>query len=248
MRSSIGPRRSPTTLCWSSGCVGCADRDSAHVPPGGWGCRADVPPSAPSRRRCPVSNSTRPSSSSSSSYDERFVVPLEASRRGAHRARVSPIMAALPVTVVVGIVVGAVALVYLFLGGNGSDPGAEARRRAVGYPRWRRRRPPPEAPGAVPSAAPASGAVDKTITLDVFNGTSPTVSGLARKAATKLTAAGWTTGKVGNLDRHVGHPDHGLLRQLRAEAHSPSGGEGPRSWHRQTVGGQGAGRHGGCRG
>ena len=48
-----------------------------------------------------MSNSTRPSSS----YDERFVVPLEASRRGAHRARVSPLVAMMPVVAVVGIVV-----------------------------------------------------------------------------------------------------------------------------------------------
>lgn len=151
-----------------------------------------------------MSNSTRPSSSSS--YDERFVVPLEASRRGAHRARVSPVMAVLPVAAVVGIVVGAIALVYLFLGGGGSDAGADATT-SVG-PSASSAAPSTTAPAAGasstgptgPSSAVAPGTVDKTIQLDVFNGTRPNVSGLGRKAANRLTAAGWTTGKIATWD------------------------------------------------
>jgi hypothetical protein len=144
-----------------------------------------------------VSNSTRPSSSNS--YDERFVVPLEASRRGAHRARVSPVMAILPVASVVGVVVGAIALVYLFLGGmGGSDAGLDATAKvtpsasATGTAA-------PAVSGATPGSSSSSstlapGSVDKTVTLDVFNGT--VTSGLAKKAGNKLVAAGWTTGRV----------------------------------------------------
>ena len=50
-----------------------------------------------------MSDSTR---STSGSYEEQFVVPLEASRRGAHRARVSPLLGALPVVAVAVVVVG----------------------------------------------------------------------------------------------------------------------------------------------
>jgi hypothetical protein len=151
-----------------------------------------------------VSNSTRPSNSSTttSSYDERFVVPLEASRRGAHRARVSPVMAVLPVAAVVGIVIGAIALVYLFLGGMG---GTDNATTTVASPSSAS---PTAAASTAGAAAPSStpsdmatgtasaGAVDKMVTVAVYNGTSPTVSGLARKASTKLSTAGWTLGKV----------------------------------------------------
>lgn len=146
-----------------------------------------------------MSNSTRPSSSSSS-YDERFVVPLEASRRGAHRARVSPIMAALPVAAVVGIVVGAIVLVYWFLGGGRSEVGTGPT--TVASPSAAATSSPTASDAAAsPSEDPSTssavgGTVDKSITLDVYNGTTPNVSGLARRAANKLTAAGWTTGKI----------------------------------------------------
>jgi hypothetical protein len=158
-----------------------------------------------------VSSSTRPSSdnTSTSNYDERFVVPLEASRRGAHRARVSPVMAVLPVAAVVGIVIGAIALVYLFLGGmGGSDnaattvvaPSSASPTAAAST----------TAGAAAPSSTPselasgtATGTVDKMLPVAVFNGTQPTVSGLARKASTKLSAAGWTLGRV---DTWVGTP------------------------------------------
>jgi len=149
-----------------------------------------------------VSNSTRPSnsnsstSSSTSSYDERFVVPLEASRRGAHRARVSPVMAVLPVAAVVGIVVGAIALVYIFLGGLGDgDAGTTATTTTAPSSSVTTA---PSTPSGSTSASGTAGAfvgaVDKTIPLTVYNGTTPTVTGLARKAAGKLTAAGWTVG------------------------------------------------------
>lgn len=147
-----------------------------------------------------MSNVTRPSSSSN--YDERFVVPLEASRRGAHRARVSPVMTALPVVVVAGIVLGAIFLVYTYFGGlSGSDAGSDATTTVS---------PTSSSSGTEASSTPtesgsesptgssgaAAGEVDKTITVDLYNGTKPLVSGLARKVAPKITNAGWTTGRI----------------------------------------------------
>jgi hypothetical protein len=161
-----------------------------------------------------VSNSTRQSSTETSSsgtgYDERFVVPLEASRRGAHRARVSPVMAVLPVAAVVGVVVGAIALVYLFLGGmNGSDSGdtttaaAPASASASSSGAAGANGASPSAGGSVNASATdtvpstsAVGTVDRALPVAVYNGTSPVVSGLARKAAGRLTGAGWRLGTV----------------------------------------------------
>lgn len=158
-----------------------------------------------------MSNTTRSTNSSSSSgtYDERFVVPLEASRRGAHRARVSPVMAALPVAAVVGIVVGAIALVYVLFGGlgGGSDTTAQPPASSPAAA------PTSSGPAAVPSSSPADGAgagtptsvvpgtVDKTIPVAVFNGSG--TSGLGRRAGDKLIAGGW---KVGSPQTWTGAP------------------------------------------
>jgi LytR cell envelope-related transcriptional attenuator len=150
-----------------------------------------------------VSNSTRPSSTTSSGYDERFVVPLEASRRGAHRARVSPVMAVLPVAAVLGVVIGAFALVYLFFGMGGSGAGSTATTAAAS---------PTAATTASPSATPDASAsgmstasdsmsstasqapIDRTLDVAVYNGSS--VSGMARKASSHLITAGWKVGTV----------------------------------------------------
>lgn len=152
-----------------------------------------------------MSNTTRTTSNSSSGYDERYVVPLEASRRGAHRARVSPVMAMLPVVAVVGIVVGAIALVYVFFGGGGGsgDPAAPP----VAGPTVSAPAPSPsasgEASGGAPSPSPdeasptaAAGTVDKTIPVAVYNGSG--TSGLGKQAGNKLTAVGWKLGTVAN--------------------------------------------------
>jgi hypothetical protein len=152
-----------------------------------------------------VSNSTRPSSAPTTTaggYDERFEIPLEASRRGAHRARVSPVMAALPVVAVAAIVIGAIALVAALLGGTGG-PTAGANATTAVTPT-----PTPTASGTPSDGAAASGGpspsesaatsaeVDKTLPVAVYNATSPAVSGLGKRVAAKLVAAGWTTGTV----------------------------------------------------
>ena len=154
-----------------------------------------------------MSNSTR-----QNGYDERFVVPLEASRRGAHRARVSPFMAALPVVAVVAVVAGVVALAYtllastLFGGGTTTDDAGGTSVSAPANP-GATTPAPSEGTGATagddpaaspsPSASPsasrtaAAAPVDKTIVPAVFNGTR--VNGLGRRAADRLQAAGWRT-------------------------------------------------------
>jgi len=152
-----------------------------------------------------VSNSTRPSSAPTTTaggYDERFEIPLEASRRGAHRARVSPVMAALPVVAVAAIVIGAIALVAAFLGGTGGPTaGANATTAVTPTPSATASGTPSDGAaasgGPSPSESAASSAeVDKTLPVSVFNATSPAVSGLGKRVAAKLVAAGWTTGTV----------------------------------------------------
>ena len=152
-----------------------------------------------------MSNSTRPSSAPTTTaggYDERFEIPLEASRRGAHRARVSPVMAALPVVAVAAIVIGAIALVAAFLGGTGGPTaGANATTAVTPTPSATASGTPSDGAaasgGPSPSESAASSAeVDKTLPVSVFNATSPAVSGLGKRVAAKLVAAGWTTGTV----------------------------------------------------
>jgi hypothetical protein len=140
-----------------------------------------------------VSNTTR----QTSSYDERYVVPLEASRRGAHRARVSPVMAALPVVAVVGIVVGAIVLVYVLFGKLGGAPDSSTQAAPSATPTAGAT----AAPSATPTAAEPTSAsptvtesVDKTVPVAVYNATG--TSGLARKVGNRLVAAGWTLGPV----------------------------------------------------
>jgi LytR cell envelope-related transcriptional attenuator len=140
-----------------------------------------------------VSNSTR----STNSYDERYVVPLEASRRGAHRARVSPVMAVLPVVAVAGVVVGAIALVYLVFGGLGAS---STSSQAVTTPATTST-PTSSAAASSSAAQPTAsagpsdtGTVDKTISVAVYNASG--ISGQARRAGDKLTGAGWTLGPI----------------------------------------------------
>lgn len=142
-----------------------------------------------------MSNSTR-----STSYDERYVVPLEASRRGAHRARVNPVMAALPVVAVAGIVVGAIALVYVVFGslGGGTDSAEPPAQTSAAPGTTAPAAGPSPSDGAgsqaaAPTSAAVAGTVDKTTEIAVFNGSG--TSGLGRTGGEKLRAAGFTVGE-----------------------------------------------------
>lgn len=143
-----------------------------------------------------MSNSTR-----TGGYDERLVVPLEASRRGAHRARVNPLVAALPLLAVVVVVVGVVVVAYsMFFKSTpteqGSNPPPTSSVPATGG------NPSPAPGGATSSPSPSSTApstsakVDKTIAFTVFNGSVAKVPGLAAKANNALKVDGFAKGQV----------------------------------------------------
>lgn len=142
-----------------------------------------------------MSNSTRPS------YDERFVVPLEASRRGAHRARVSPLMAALPVVAVSVLVAAVVGLAFTLFSDDSTNPGTQAGAEPTaqvsvtptGTPVQSGE--PSESPEPTESPEPsAEPTVDKSIELTVYNGTSPAVQGQGARAKSALVADGWKIG------------------------------------------------------
>jgi hypothetical protein len=156
-----------------------------------------------------MSNSTRPGG-----YDERFVVPLEASRRGAHRARVNPVVAVLPLIAVALVVAGVVALAYTLLSGTvfsggtdsaGQTPPARDLPVATGSPSVTSQ--PSRTPEATASASgkPTASArptrtarVDKSIVLSIFNGSD--VRGLSRQAAAALEQEGWKHGEPKNWE------------------------------------------------
>jgi cytoskeletal protein RodZ len=152
-----------------------------------------------------MSNSTR-----QGDYDD-LVVPLEASRRGAHRARINPLVAALPLLAVVIVVAGVIGVAYaLFLKpSNTVDTGSQSLPTVSSTP------PSTSAPAAVPSStssrtsagtsstssptpsAGATGRVDKSASITVYNGsTSPRVTGLAARTVTLLKGAGWSGATV----------------------------------------------------
>ncbi len=134
------------------------------------------------------------------SYDDRFVVPLEPSRRGAHRARMSPVIAVLPVIAVIAVVVAVVALAWtLFggslLGGGGANtqaasvttlPSSTASASASASTQ-------PSTSASATTSQPAA-VVDRTLAVTVLNSTR--TSGLAKGAVTRLQGKGWTKAQV----------------------------------------------------
>jgi hypothetical protein len=151
-----------------------------------------------------MSNSTRPGG-----YDERLVVPLEASRRGAHRARINPLMSALPVLAVVLVVLAVVGVAYtLFVkGSNSNDDTATGTVPATSAPAATGSAPTTTAPGGAssstkpatsPSASSSTAAatVNKAASFSVYNGSVNQVPGLAKKANATLNGAGFTKGEV----------------------------------------------------
>jgi hypothetical protein len=142
------------------------------------------------------------------SYEDKFVVPLEPSRRGAHRARVSSLVSALPVLAVLAVVTVVIVLTWKLFGNStvtatgtarpappsqtqsavpGSAVSASASAPATASPTT-----------AAPSATQPTQAVDKTLPIGVMN--SSGIAGLAARAATKLEGDGWTIdGTPGNV-------------------------------------------------
>jgi hypothetical protein len=151
-----------------------------------------------------MSNSTRPGG-----YDERLVVPLEASRRGAHRARINPLMSALPVFAVVVVVVAVIGVAYtLFVkGSNTTDDNATGTVPTTSAPAATKAAPAPSASsGASSSAKPSTSAsassstaaatVNKAAPFGIYNGSVNRTTGLAAKARDGLNADGFTKGQV----------------------------------------------------
>ena len=126
-------------------------------------------------------------------YDERYAAPVEASRRGAHRARPNPLTSIVPViagmVVVVLVVVGA----FTLLGDRGSPGGSNVNAAPTTTPSASTSAGPSasaSAPAGSASATPGAGAADKTIELRVLNSTE--TGGLAKKFGDTLAADGWT--------------------------------------------------------
>jgi hypothetical protein len=148
-----------------------------------------------------MSNGTRPGG-----YDERLVVPLEASRRGAHRARANALVAALPVLAVVVVVAAVIGIAYtLFLkGSNGTEDGSTSAPSTTSAPGPAATSSPVPAAsssgsGASASTSPSAGTAakpDKTAEFTIYNGSTPAVTGLGAKALTAVQGDGWSGAKL----------------------------------------------------
>jgi hypothetical protein len=150
------------------------------------------------------------------SYDERYAAPVEASRRGAHRARPNPVASVVPViagvAVVVLVVVGAFVLLQRNNGSSGDNPPAAAPTATSGAGASAT---PSATASTAPSSSPTAGAgaeADKSIELRVLSSVS--VSGLAKTNADLLEEKGWTVGEVGNSNQR----DLSVSRVYYAEA------------------------------
>ncbi len=146
-----------------------------------------------------MSNSTR-----QGGYDERLVVPLEASRRGAHRARTNPLVAALPLLVVAIVVAAVIGVAYALFLKPGSDTSANDPLTSPTAP------PATSAPAAAQPSATASksasasssssssssaaGTVNKATVITVYNNTG--ISGLAKRVSSALSSKGYTKAGV----------------------------------------------------
>ncbi|MFN8080569.1 MAG: LytR C-terminal domain-containing protein [Kineosporiaceae bacterium] len=132
--------------------------------------------------------------------DERFDV-VDVSRRGAHRARPNPITGLLPLLALAVVVFAVVGVAVMLFGGDGtsstqadSAPKASASVPVITSPSPQVAQSSP-APSSSTTSQPAA-TVDKTLTLNFYNGTSPNIPGHSRKAAAALEAAGWKIGTV----------------------------------------------------
>jgi hypothetical protein len=134
-------------------------------------------------------------------YDERYAAPVEASRRGAHRARPNPLTSVVPVIAGMAVVVLVVVGAFTLLGdrGGSADPGGTA---AGAQPTSQPSASASAAPSASASAAPSASAsapaaeVDKTIELRVLNATA--TCGLAAKVSEQLEGDQWVIGDTGD--------------------------------------------------
>ena len=153
-----------------------------------------------------MSNSTR-----QGDYDESLVVPQEASRRGAHRARANRLIAALPLLAVVVVVAGVIGVAYaLFLKPSATDTGSEglptvsAPSATASAPAASASASSPAASASASPSASASATVDKSVSFKVYIGSVNRVRGLAARARDALKAAGWSGARVEMASPPVG--------------------------------------------
>ncbi|HST85460.1 MAG TPA: LytR C-terminal domain-containing protein [Kineosporiaceae bacterium] len=149
-------------------------------------------------------------------FDDRFSTPIEASRRGAHRARPKPASAGLPVAAGVAVVVLVLGGGYVMLKGDGNPDStpknlaaesADADPQATGTTGAKAT----SAAGATKAAAgpttpptKAPSKVNRDIRFKLLNSTS--IQGLAKRIKTDLEGDGWTikTEDTGNsLNRNL---------------------------------------------
>jgi hypothetical protein len=143
-------------------------------------------------------------------YDERYAAPVEASRRGAHRARPNPLTSVIPVIAGMAVVVLVVVGAFTLLGdrGGSEDPGTAAGAQPTTAPSASASA--SAAPSASASAPAASGSatadpsapageVDKTIELRVLNSIS--VGGLAARYSEQLQENDWVVGETGDANQ-----------------------------------------------
>jgi LytR cell envelope-related transcriptional attenuator len=142
-------------------------------------------------------------------FDDQFTTPIEASRRGAHRARPKPVSAGLPVLAGIAVVLLVVGGVYAVVTGgpNNSSPNANVAAGQTQEPGAS------ASPGAADSAPTATkkakaedpkpsatsestSEVDRGVTLVVLNSVS--VQGLAKRVKTTLESSGWTVSRTDN--------------------------------------------------
>ncbi len=135
-----------------------------------------------------------------SGQDERFEVS-EVSRRGAHRSRPNPLTGVLPLVALAAVVLAVVGLAYYLFGRGSSVTTAGGTSGSASSAASSAASPAASAPAASASPEPSAGtespaAIDKTVVLNFYNGTSPQIPGQSRKAASKLAADGWKIGTV----------------------------------------------------
>jgi len=145
-------------------------------------------------------------------FDDRFSTPIEASRRGAHRARPKPASAGLPVVAGIAVILLVLGGGYVMLkGGGGADdsnsnlaaesavPGGDDDPKATPTAGATKTNAPAAGetePAATETKAGATGAkVNRDIRFKLLNSTS--VAGLAKRVKADLEGDGW---KVADSD------------------------------------------------
>jgi hypothetical protein len=131
-------------------------------------------------------------------YDDRSAAPVEASRRGAHRARPKAIAAILPVIAGVVVVLLVIGAVYTVVGKKDSPATNSAAKTALEDEANSTAN--PDAGGGAKASstgkASATSKADKSIKVIVLN--SLNVQGLATSYKDKLEAKGWTVDYTDN--------------------------------------------------